>query len=198
MAGEATRRSLFRQYHYAKADVERSREEHSAIKPIEAVRALDYYRSCLKAVRLHCVTLAASRAAAEGVAAELRTPQWAAEQALAEAHLYILGVEQTRMIDLQTRAGRLWSQGRKTKGKEHAWPPIPGVAAHLAALAARDATDAAAAAAAAAAAEAAAAGDAECSDAGEGADSDGGDNSDAAPYADDEEDADGEGWEQFV
>lgn len=143
--GSAARNSLYRRWHDATNDLERTVEEYEKLKPKEAVRALNCYRATLRVIRTECVRLENELTAPTADA----TAAWAAKQSMLSAKLYLLRRHEMRVTSLQQRAGRVWAHGRRAVGLHvAAVPGITGVAAFLATVAAADAADAAVVAAA--------------------------------------------------
>jgi hypothetical protein len=141
----AAQRSLFRRWHTASADLQRTGEEFK-IKPKEAVRALSNYAKETRVIGAACTALRAELVAP--VADAEKTPAWAAAQSMRAAKLYVLDLRVAHLASLQARAGQLWANGRSAGARSKAVPGIPGVIPYLQQRAAASASDAAAAAAA--------------------------------------------------
>lgn len=132
--------SLYRRWHDATNDLDRTLEEYEKLKPKEAVRALCCYRATLRVIRAELARMETALAAP----AENPTAAWAAEQSMLSSKLFILRRHETRVTSLQRRAGQLWARGRSAVGTNvAAVPGITGVAEFLATVALADAADAA-------------------------------------------------------
>jgi hypothetical protein len=137
--------SLYRRWHDATNDLERTVEEYEKLKPKEAVRALNCYRATLRVIRAECTRLEEVLAAP----ADDPTAAWAAEHSMLSAKLYLLRRHEKRVTSLLQRAGRLWARGRSAVSSHNSVVPgITGVAEFLAGVAVADAADAAVVAAA--------------------------------------------------